>query len=80
VDREQVCPGSVLVALMAYRRTDTVLRRLTARHRGIIAAARGLASESGMGTVQMAPVAERASRPEPFIAIFRPRSILCGRW
>jgi AcrR family transcriptional regulator len=45
---------------MVYRRTDSVVRRLGARHRAIIAAARALAAESGMGMVQISPVAERA--------------------
>jgi AcrR family transcriptional regulator len=45
---------------MVYRRTEKVVRRLAARHDAIIAAARTLASESGMNAVQIAPVAERA--------------------
>jgi AcrR family transcriptional regulator len=45
---------------MAYRRTERVIARLAARHEAIIAAARALASESGMGAVQIVPVAERA--------------------
>lgn len=45
---------------MAYRRTEKVMRRLAARHDGIIAAAHALASEHGMDAVQIAPVAERA--------------------
>jgi len=45
---------------MAYRRTDRVIARLAARQESIIAAARALASESGMGAVQIAPVAARA--------------------
>jgi AcrR family transcriptional regulator len=45
---------------MVYRRTEKVVRRLTARHDAIIAAARGLAAEAGMNAVQIAPVAERA--------------------
>jgi AcrR family transcriptional regulator len=45
---------------MAYRRTERVIRRLAARHEAIIAAARALAAESGMGMVQIVPVAERA--------------------
>jgi AcrR family transcriptional regulator len=45
---------------MSYRRTDHVVRQLADRHRAIIAAAQALATESGMGTVQIAPVAERA--------------------
>ncbi len=45
---------------MAYRRTERETARLAARHEAIIAAARALASESGLGAVQIAPVAERA--------------------
>ena len=45
---------------MAYRRTDRVVQRLAARHEAIIVAARALASEQGMGAVQIAPVADRA--------------------
>ena len=47
-------------SLMAYRRTERVIRRLAARQTAIIAAARELAAQSGMGMVQIAPVAERA--------------------
>src|SRR3954447_24235631 len=46
--------------LMPYRRTENVVRKLSARRAAILAAAEGLASESGMGSVQIAPVAERA--------------------
>jgi AcrR family transcriptional regulator len=45
---------------MAYRRTEHVVQRLAARQHAIIAAAQTLAAESGMGTVQIVPVAERA--------------------
>ncbi|HEX2655473.1 MAG TPA: TetR/AcrR family transcriptional regulator [Xanthobacteraceae bacterium] len=45
---------------MAYRRTDKVERRLKQRHAAIILAARAAAAEGGMGSVQIAPVAERA--------------------
>src|SRR5262245_9043444 len=45
---------------MAYRRTENVIRRLTARHDAIIAAAAALAAEAGIHAVQIAPVAERA--------------------
>jgi AcrR family transcriptional regulator len=45
---------------MAYRRTDSVIRRLAARHQAIIAAARAAAAEGGMAAVQVAPVAQRA--------------------
>jgi AcrR family transcriptional regulator len=45
---------------MAYRRTERVIARLAARQEAIIAAARALASESGMAAVQIVPVAERA--------------------
>ncbi len=47
-------------SVMPYRRTERVIRKLAARHGAIIAAARALAAEGGMGTVQIAPVAERA--------------------
>lgn len=45
---------------MPYRRTETVSRRLAARHAAILDAAQALASETGMVAVQIAPVAERA--------------------
>src|SRR5262245_24108021 len=45
---------------MPYRRTENVVRKLSARRAAILAAAEALASESGMGSVQIAPVAERA--------------------
>ncbi len=45
---------------MPYRRTDNVVRRLAARHDAIIAAARQIASEGGLGAVQIAAVAARA--------------------
>jgi AcrR family transcriptional regulator len=45
---------------MPYRRTENVTRKLAARHGAIIAAARALAGEGGMGSVQIAAVAERA--------------------
>jgi AcrR family transcriptional regulator len=45
---------------MAYRRTERVIARLAARQEAIVAAARALASESGMAAVQIVPVAERA--------------------
>jgi AcrR family transcriptional regulator len=45
---------------MAYRRTERVLHHLAARHDGIIVAARAIAAESGLGAVQIVPVAERA--------------------
>jgi len=45
---------------MAYRRTDNVVRRLTARKDAIVAAARAAAVEGGMAAVQIAPIAARA--------------------
>jgi AcrR family transcriptional regulator len=45
---------------MAYRRTDRVVARLAARQGSILGAARALASETGMGAVQIVPVAMRA--------------------
>ena len=45
---------------MAYRRTERETARLAARHEAIVEAARALASESGLGAVQIVPVAERA--------------------
>lgn len=45
---------------MAYRRTDRVLQRLSARHDAIVAAAKSLAAEGGLGAVQIMPVARRA--------------------
>jgi AcrR family transcriptional regulator len=45
---------------MAYRRTENVLRRLAARHDAIVAAAAALASEGGIGAVQIGTVSARA--------------------
>jgi AcrR family transcriptional regulator len=45
---------------MAYRRTDSVVRRLAARRDAILEAARLMAAEGGMGAVQIGPVAARA--------------------
>jgi AcrR family transcriptional regulator len=45
---------------MPYRRTENVTRKLAARHGAIMAAARALAAEGGMATVQIAAVAARA--------------------
>jgi AcrR family transcriptional regulator len=45
---------------MPYRRTENVTRKLAARHGAIMAAARALAAEGGMGSVQIAAVAARA--------------------
>ena len=50
---------SVFLA-MAYRRTENVVRRLTARHDAILAAAREAASAGGMAAIQIAPIAARA--------------------
>jgi AcrR family transcriptional regulator len=44
---------------MAYRRTERETARLAARHDAIVEAARALACESGLGAVQIVPVAER---------------------
>jgi AcrR family transcriptional regulator len=45
---------------MPYRRTERVVRKLNARHDAIMAAARELAAQGGIGRVQIVPVAERA--------------------
>src|SRR5258708_29499632 len=45
---------------MASRRTERETARLAARYEAIIESARALASESGLGAVQVVPVAERA--------------------
>jgi AcrR family transcriptional regulator len=45
---------------MAYRRTERETARLAERYAAIVDAARALASESGLGAVQIVPVAERA--------------------
>jgi AcrR family transcriptional regulator len=45
---------------MPYRQTESVVRKLAARHDAILAAARDLAAEGGMAAVQIAPVAARA--------------------
>ena len=45
---------------MPYRRTENVVRRLAAREKTILAAARTIAAEDGMGAVQVAGVAARA--------------------
>jgi AcrR family transcriptional regulator len=48
------------VGSMPYRRTESVTRRLAARHTAIVAAAGESAREGGMAAVQIAPVATRA--------------------
>jgi AcrR family transcriptional regulator len=45
---------------MAYRRTETVVRRLAARELTILKAAADIAAEGGMAAVQVAAVAKRA--------------------
>ena len=45
---------------MPYRRTENVVRRLAKREQAILAAARAIAGEGGMGALQIAAVAERA--------------------
>src|SRR6266567_8499347 len=45
---------------MPYRRTANVVRKLSARHDAILAAACETAAEGGMAAVQIAPVAARA--------------------
>jgi len=45
---------------MAYRRTESVVRRLAAREQAILTAARTIVAEEGMGAVQIADVAARA--------------------
>jgi len=45
---------------MPYRRPENVTRKLAARHSAIMTAAAALAAEGGMGSVQIAAVAERA--------------------
>src|ERR1700733_6396073 len=45
---------------MPYRRTESVTRRLAARHAAIVTAAGESAREGGMAAVQIAPVARRA--------------------
>ncbi len=45
---------------MAYRRTENVVRRLSARRDAIVAAAAGAAGEGGMAAIQIAPIAARA--------------------
>jgi AcrR family transcriptional regulator len=45
---------------MVYRRTEKVARHLAQRHAAIMAAARDLASESGMGALHVTAVAARA--------------------
>ena len=45
---------------MPYRRTENVVRHLAAREQAILAAATGIAAESGMGAVQIAAVAAHA--------------------
>jgi AcrR family transcriptional regulator len=45
---------------MPYRRTESVTRRLAARHAAIVAAAGESAREGGMAAVQIVPVARRA--------------------
>jgi AcrR family transcriptional regulator len=45
---------------MPYRRTENVTRKLAARHDAIMAAARAIAGEAGLASVQIAAVAQRA--------------------
>jgi AcrR family transcriptional regulator len=45
---------------MPYRRTESVTRRLAARHAAIVAAAGDMARDGGMAAVQIVPVATRA--------------------
>ncbi len=45
---------------MVYRRTQQVMKRLAARRRAILTAARDIASNGGLAAVQIAPVALRA--------------------
>jgi AcrR family transcriptional regulator len=45
---------------MPYRRTENVLRRLTARKDAIVAAACAVANEGGMAAIQIASIAQRA--------------------
>jgi AcrR family transcriptional regulator len=45
---------------MAYRHTERVIKRRAARYNAILASARAVAAEAGMGMVQIVPVAERA--------------------
>ncbi len=45
---------------MAYRHTENVVRKLTARREAILAAAGDAATAGGMAAVQIVPVAERA--------------------
>jgi AcrR family transcriptional regulator len=45
---------------MPYRRTENVVRRLTARKDAIVAAVRAAAIEGGMAAIQIAPIAARA--------------------
>lgn len=45
---------------MPYRRTENVVRRLTARKDAIVAAALGVASDGGMAAIQIAAIAQRA--------------------
>jgi AcrR family transcriptional regulator len=45
---------------MSYRRTENVVRRLTARKDAILAAAQSAASEAGMAAIQIVPIALRA--------------------
>jgi AcrR family transcriptional regulator len=51
---------SISIRPMAYRRTERVLQHLAARHDAIVAAARAIAAEQGLGAVQIVPVAARA--------------------
>jgi AcrR family transcriptional regulator len=45
---------------MPYRRTENVVRRLTARKHAIVAAVLSVASEGGMAAIQIAAIAKRA--------------------
>jgi hypothetical protein len=69
-----------------HRRTEGtrgrgVIVRLAARHKAIVAAARALASESGMGAVQIVPAAERAGLTAGTVYRYFPsREISSARW
>jgi AcrR family transcriptional regulator len=55
-----ICNAILLCPAMPYRRTESVTRRLAARHAAIVAAAGDSAREGGMAAVQIVPVAARA--------------------
>jgi AcrR family transcriptional regulator len=60
---------------MAYRHTERVIKRRAARYNAILASARAVAAEAGMGMVQIVPVAERAGIAAGTVYRYFPKKI-----